>query len=75
MIASQPIPSVYGTSQIPLTQPLQVPLQSQLLTQGIPQILVVQIVCDMAQSQSNPLYHGTMQTPIGKQYRPYQGIP
>jgi len=39
-IASQLIPSVSGTSQVPLTQPLQVPLQSQSLAQGIPQILV-----------------------------------
>ena len=39
-IASQLIPSVSGTSQVPLTQPLQVPLQYQSLAQGIPQILV-----------------------------------
>lgn len=29
----------------------------------------------MAQSQLNSPYHGTMQTPIGQQYGPYQGIP
>jgi len=75
MIASQPIPSVFGTSQVPLTQPLQVPLRSQSLAKCIPQTLVGKIVYGMTQHQSNPIYHGTMQIPIGKEYRPYQGIP
>jgi len=29
----------------------------------------------MAQPQLNPPYVGMMKNPVGKQYKPYQGIP
>ncbi len=63
---SQPIPSISGTFQVPLTQPLQGTLQSQSLGQIIPKLHVEQSAYVMEQPPLNPPYVGMMQTPTGE---------
>lgn len=71
-IESQPIPTVSGASQIPLTLPIKGSSCCQLLGQGTPQLSIGKFIHDMLQYPQNHPYNGTMKTPNGKQYGPYQ---